>query len=632
MFFREKKSPSGQVLQLLEAFRDEEKRSRNRIVVSLGSACIAAQDRPMIAKAVEQRLYGCEDFFGCRYSKVQADWIERIVRRVDLGGQWFPLRERKPGRVEGQEVLDGVLIDQVEHEQTAMLGPVLAGHKAWKALGMDELLSHLGYNPAQQVAAAVNVINRLVEPLSEHALEDWVRSTALPELLGPQAMSTGDDRYYRISDRLWEDRQEITAHLRRRERQIFSLPRTIFLYDLTNTYFEGEALANAKAQRGNSKEGRHEQPLVVVGLVFDESGFALGHEVFEGNRHDAKTLADMVRHLDAVVAEERSLFSGRSPLVIVDGGVASAKNLATLRQAGFDYLVNDSRRGRKAWHKEFKQDDQFTLLPGRDGKSPVSIRKITAPVEAPQTPPDCLVLCKSTGRHAKEQAIYSQAEQRLLEDLGRLARLVDSGRQIDEVKIQRRIGRILGRHSRAARFYNVELVAQSPDKPKTRGRRRANRWKLLWQRCDEQADQQADLWGCYVLRSCRHDLEGPELWDLYIMLTRAERGFRCLKSDLGLRPIRHQIESRTVAHIFITILAYHLLTWIERHMQSATDPHEWKTLRRILQTHCYTTIVIPTVNDGLKRIRKPGRPDPIQCAIYHKLDINWRTLPATRTR
>ena len=612
------------MLQLLESYRDSEGRSRNRVVISLGNAKIEEKGRKQIAKAVEKQLYGYEELVEWEQSRSVQRWVDTIVRRVDLQGRWQPLAKYKYAEVkqEPEAVIDGVIAGRVEHTKTTVLGPELVGWHIWNLLKMPACLEQLGFNEAQRKVAAASVINRLVDPVSEHALGGWMEGTALPELLGEDILGGGKDRFYRMSDKLLDCQREIESHLRYQQRRCFSIDRTVFLYDLTNTYFEGTCARNDKARRGKSKHKRNDCPQIVVGMVFDQNGFELAHEVFEGNRNDSTTLVEMIGKLEEMVREEADLFGESKPVVIVDAGVATKKNLILLRKKGFHYLVNDSRQGRGRYRDALLQDSGFEKIPGRKDEACVKVRMIKDDGDEG----DVLVLCKSDRRRDKETAIRSKAEQRFLGALEGLAARVAKGKLKERTKIERGIGRILGKHTRVARFHSVALEENE------KGNKESVCYKVTWQRDDEKYQAEDDLLGCYVLRTDQSGLSADQLWQLYMTLTRAEDGFRTLKSDLGLRPNRHHTEPRADGHVFITVLAYHLLHHILFSLSRQRDNRNWQSIRRVLETHCYTTMILPTEKDGVHRIRKASMPDEKQKTIYKALGVNWKELPVTRLK
>jgi len=644
MFFRTKKTPSGQVLQLTESYRNAEGKPRQRVVVSLGNAPIEKGDRKPIAKLVEARLYGYRDLFEHKLPRKIQQWVDTIVQQVDREGRWHPLLKEggsltaprdENGSGRPETVVDGVLIDNVNHTHNRTLGPSLLGLHAWKELGMEKLLEELEFNKAQRKAAAISVINRLVEPVTENSLEEWLATSALPELLGDRSRRGIKDRFYRVSDRLLENQFTIEQHLRHTQKRLFNLERTILLYDLTNSHFEGVCAGNPKAKRGKNKQKRHDCPQIILGMVFDEYGFELTHQVFEGNRSDSKTLVEIVERLGDVIEQDDELRVSEKPLVIVDAGVATKKNVAYLRGHGFDYLVNDSRKKRAHYRDEFVNGAGFKKIEDRDKKSRVEVKLIRdskreesehGDVPEDNESEDWLVLCKSEGRYQKEQAIRSRAEERFLTDLEKLAKRVREGRLKDPVKIQRAIGKLLGRHPRAQRFYTVNLKKI----PKKQRKNKVSR-EVVWQCNDDRMEADDELLGCYVLRTSRNNLSAQRLWQLYMTLTQAEAGFQELKSNLGLRPNHHQKELRVEAHIFITVLAYHLLRFITHALKDRGDTRSWKTIKRVLQTHAYATLIIPTNRGRIHRIRKVGIPEEAQKAIYKIFGIDWNQLPVTKT-
>jgi transposase len=644
MYFRLKKNSCGQVLQLVEAYRNALAKPCHRIVISLGNAAINEEDRKTIANMVERQLYGYTELLEQKHSQHIQNWVSTIVRRVDKDGKWRPLSKITPDNPASkdksvpadEQIIDGVIAEQVGHTNTAQLGPQLIALHAWNELAMPNRLEQLGFNPAQQQAAAVTVISRLTDPQHEYRLGEWFEQTGLPELFGQSSLEgvQSDDRYYRVSDRLLANKQKIEQHLQKRQQEIYELDRTILLYDLTNTHFEGEEAQNPKAKRGHNKQKRDDCLQITVGIVFDRNGFALTHKIFEGNKHDSKTLADMIGELEGVLDKATLFGAEQKPLVIVDAGIATRKNLTLLHEKGFSYLVNDSRRGRKQYAAQFK-DGEFVVVENRETKEPVLIRSL----EETYTPPDSnatdakdvsyterVLLCKSQARGEKETAILSHAEQKFLDEVKKLAMRVTKGKLLDEEKILRSIGKIQGRHPRVQRYYTFDVSLPSGKE----GIAKSAVSSIKVQRKDDLYDATNSLAGCYVLRTDRKELNDQQIWHMYMTLTKAEDGFRALKSHLGLRPNPHHKEDRIDGHVFISVLAYHLLRFITFGLEKKGDWRNWESIRRVLQTHCYTTIILPTKSGAVYRIRKAGDPEECQKSIYTSIEVIWRNLPVIR--
>ena len=468
MYFARKKSKSGSTLQLLESYRNAEGKPRHRVIASLGDADLPKALWGVVSDAVASRLAGQQTLFDL--DPEAAEWVDRILQRIDAR------KERR--RVRRPEHLDGVIVDQVKHTRHASLGPELLGLHAWDTLGMPDLLDGLGFPRSQRDAAAASVINRLSCPVSENALAKWVRRSSLPDLLGEHLMGVCRDRFYRVSDRLLAHREQIEEHLRKAQARHFGLERTLVLYDVTNSHFEGACRRNRKARRGANKQKRSDCVQIAVGIVFDEYGFPLAHKTFEGNRNDATTLAEMVSDLDKMTSRDEALCSLRPPTVIVDAGIATEANLKELRRRGYAYLVNETRKNREKYREEFARDELFEPVPDRDGRTSVRVRRIRTVLPGPGGEYEYVVLCKSAERRTKELAIRSQAEERFLQDIRKLTVRVRKGRLKDPDKIAEAVGRLRQRNSRVSGFYEIQF---DPVLPVDEGGRRP-RSELKWRR------------------------------------------------------------------------------------------------------------------------------------------------------
>lgn len=606
MFFREKKSGSARLLQLVENHRNAEGNVRQRVVASLGGCPVPDEVRKRVAAEITHRMAG----YQCLLSEepIVEYWVDRVWERLAEAGR-LPLSIRHEIR---NKVLPHSLCvdpDRVGHENGVRLGPSLVLLQAWQSLDLDRVLDEQGFSTEQIATAKAVVLNRLIEPASEHELPNWLETTALGDLLGFHAEGWAEDRFYRINDKLLAALPVLEPHLRNKERDLFNLDQTILLFDLTNSYFEGTAAKNDLARRSvASKEKRSDCPLISVGVVLDAEGFIIRHKVFAGNISDCKTL------LEAVAGLEETGSSSR-PVVIVDGGMATDHNLQTLRERGYDYIVNGKRQTRAAFAAEFMEQDAFRRVDGRgaaDEKRPVFVRRIESGNET-------IVLCRSAGRRDKENAIVDGAERKLIDGLEKLHTRIlrnDPRLKLDQgsALVDRAIGRLAVRTTRASKLYEIEYDHK-------------NRL-LSWERQEQWAENR-ELHGCYHLRSTL-DLEDRQLWKLYITLTHVEDAFRSMKSELGLHPFHHQLARRCRAHIWITVLAYHLLRWTEHSLKLSGYDCTWRTLRRRLDTHCYATLILED-DTGLEiHLRKAGRPNSVQKLIYALLGINWRTLPSSR--
>ena len=277
-------------------------------------------------------------------------------------------------------------------------------------------------------------LNRLIYPSSEHAMPDWIRRTALGDILQEDFSELEDEALYRNLDRLHPNRERIERELAEREKTIFNLKDTVYLYDLTSTYFEGQARANPQAKRGYSRDKRPDCKQVVVGLVLDHDGFPKAHEIFDGNRQDRTTVKEMLDSL-----EKRT---GRKPgsTVVVDRGMAYEDNLKQIRDHGYHYLVAGRQSERNAWLAEFEQEEGWEEAMRTPSPRNPFQKKTRVEIKRQQKGDIVYLLCRSEGREEKDRAIREKQEAKLIADLHRFQQRVAQGRLKKESKIQRAIG------------------------------------------------------------------------------------------------------------------------------------------------------------------------------------------------
>jgi len=511
-----------------------------------------------------------------------------------------PHRVARPAPAADADIL-AVRADQVRVEDVREAGPVHVGHQLWHALTLDAILATAGLSARARVLTEVMTLNRLVSPASEHAMPDWIRRTALGDLLQTDFAALADDALYRTLDRLHPQRAAIEQALAARERTLFNLDDTIYLYDLTSTYFEGQCRHNPQAQRGYSRDHRPDCKQVVVGLVVDRDGFPKAHEVFDGNRQDRTTLDAML-----TVLEGRTGRRGGAT-VVIDRGLAFAENLAQIRARGHHYLVAGRPPERHEHLDAFEDDTGWTeILRAPSPRNPGQ-KKTRVFSKRAGSGDEVHILCRSDGRREKDRAIRSQHEQRFLRDLTKLQARVAGRRLRAPAKIHEALGRLKERYPRVARYYALAYDDAT----------RA----VTWTAHAELATRAEHLDGTYLLRTDRQDLSEEEIWHLYMLLTRVEAAFRAMKSPLLERPIFHHLEHRVQTHIFLCVLAYHLLVAIEKRFLDHGVHTSWATLREQLSTHHVLTVVLPSTNGRTLRIRKNSTPEAIHREIYRTLQI-----------
>jgi len=496
-----------------------------------------------------------------------------------------------------------VRLDRVRVERARAFGDVWLGWTLWQALRLDELCTALLPRGREAIPwaqmAAVLVIARLCEPSSElHIAEDWYRTTALEDLLGIAAERIEDHRLYRALDRLLPHKAALEQHLRQRLGELFALEYDLLLYDVTSTYFEGLALRNALAARGYSRDHRPDCKQVCIALVVTRGGIPLGYELFAGNRTDVTTVEEIVETMEARYGLAERIW-------VMDRGMTSAENVAWLQRTGRRYLIGTPKSELRQWARELAAATDWTAV--RDGVE----AKLCAGPDGVET----FVLCRSVERREKEKAMHARFAQRIETGLQTLAgRLARARKPLDRGKLERQIGRLLERNTRAAGRYTIDLV---DDRTRPAG------LALQWSARAEWDEWARHSEGCYVLRTNIADWDVATLWRTYVQLTDAEAAFRIQKSELSIRPIWHQRTDRVQAHIFVCFLAYVLWKTLEQWQSRAGLGNSPRTILDELHRIQSTDVVLPLA-DNLRRelrIRCVARPDKAQALLLDRLGL-----------
>lgn len=577
---------------------------RQKTICSLGDLSPRpAEEWLKLARKIEDALVGQGDLLDTEDGEV-ADIVRRVrARRPSAEQAGAP-----PVRATGLIKVDPSRVTTEQHREA---GPVHVGHQFWQRLGIDGILSDCKLSPTTRRLACAMTLNRLIAPAAEHAMPDWIRRTALADILGVDFGALAEDPLYDVLDKLHPHRCAIEAALLARERSLFNLDATIYLYDLTSTYFEGQCASNPKAQRGHSADHRSDCKQVVVGLAVSREGFPIAHEVFAGNTQHRTTLATMLDGLAARVG----LREGAT--IVIDRGMAFDENLAEIRARGLHYVVASRQPERDRWLADFEDVDGFTQVLREPSPLNPGQRKTTVEVKTRRDDEQTYVLCRSEQRIAKDRAIRVKHEGRLRADIDKLTQRIAQGRLVKVDKINQAIGRLKERYPRVARYYDFSYDPQTAT------------LVASFNAAKHAKAEQLD--GTYLLKTSRHDPSGDELWRIYVLLTRAENAFRDMKSPLAVRPIFHHLEQRTDSHIFLCVLAYHLLIAIERTLLDQGIHTSWETVRDTLKTHQVCTVVLPTDDGSHLRIRKAATPEQAVTELYRRLAVSPHVIKPQHT-
>jgi len=483
-------------------------------------------------------------------------------------------------------------VDSLQLTQPRTVGVEHVALHAIAQLGLTEKLTALGVNGVQRAAILGNLIGRMAHPTSELATHEWLQTrSALGELLDVDFAGMSHMALYRASDLLMRHQEAIEAQVFSAVQTLFNLEETVTLYDLTNTYFEGEAGANPKAKHGRSKEKRSDCPLITLGLVLDGSGFVRRSRTFAGNVAEGTTLADMLTGLNAPIGA----------MVIMDAGIATEANLLWLVAQGYRYLVV-----RRAGTRQFDPAQAISIETA--GGETVRLQK-----ELSADGQEMRLYCHSTGREAKETAIANRFCLGFEAGLQKLADGLQKPRCEKRYdKLLERVGRLKEKSRGASQHYTVTLTTDETGKTAT---------GLTWEKSLTQGTM-ATHPGVYCLRSNELGWDEERLWRTYTMLTDLESVFRSLKGELGLRPVFHSKEGRSDGHLFITVLAFQCVQLLRTTLKKAGLHGSWNSLRQTLLGQHRVTVSFRCKDGRSMHVRKSTVAEPALRTIYNALGIN----------
>jgi transposase len=475
-------------------------------------------------------------YIGELNSSAQARWL----RTVEVFNEQGEVQQLKlfPSQVEppaDDPQVARVVVNKVRLERTRQWGACWLGLELWKRLELDRFFEqavdeHEADVPWSRVAAVL-AINRLCAPGSELAVEQrWYPCTALDDLLGIAEGKINDTRLYRCLDRILPHKTKLERHLKQRYGELFGAEFDVLLYDLTSSYVEGAAEKNRMLRRGYSRDHRPDCEQMVIALIVNSEGFPFSYETFDGNRADVSTMETILRMVERKYGKARRTW-------VFDRGIVSEENLQAIRKRGGHYLVGTPRSQMKQFEEELLKDDWTQVRPE------VEVKKAALPQGG-----ETFILCRTSGRKEKEQAIRNRFSARMEGALKRLAETIETGRLKNRHQMERRVGRIQASHPQVNDLYEVAL-RDKPEGVRLHWAIKENR--PAWRRLRE---------GAYLLRTNLQAGTAEERWSHYMQLTEAEASFRALKSELSIRPLFHQLEPRVKAHVMVAFLGYAL--WV----------------------------------------------------------------------
>ena len=481
-----------------------------------------------------------------------------------------------------------------------------------KELKLDTKLQELGFTNVQYNSAIGTIIAKIANPSSEAKAYKWLCDTSgINELIGCDYNKISSNSIYRISDILFSHKDVLEEYLYTTQKQIFDYEETITLYDLTNTYFEGGANGIEKAKRGRSKEKRSDAPIITLAVMLDSSGFVKKSEIFDGNISEPKTFKEMLDKLQ-VKKEDKNLLNSNSSLVIMDAGIATEENIAYLVSNQYEYLVVSRKQ-----NKQFDEENSVPVKLDKDDKAIVRAMKVVN-----EETKEIELFVHSTAREAKEEAMQTRVQTLFIDKLQYLKDgLVIKNRTKNYTKVLETIGRLKQKYPLISQYYST-LVTKDPNSD--------NAIDVTWSE-KKTLENKSAINGIYCLRTNNQIMDEKTLWKTYTTLTDLESVFKSLKSELGLRPIFHQTQSRVDGHLFITLLAYSIIHTIRYKLKQKDINYSWDTIRDILRNQKRITTSMKCKDNSTLYIRQSSELTDKQKEIYDALGIKHKAGDVTKT-
>jgi hypothetical protein len=608
MFIREKsKTVKGKKYiqhQLIESIRTPAG-PRQRLVLNLGFLDLQPDKWKELANTIESEIHKQPRLFVTdpQIEKLAKHYAKVIVREKLNKESERAASEKAADRLSAD--YQSVDVNSVSSSEARKIGAehvVLAQMREYK---FDKILKELGFTDNQLNYAKILIAGRLVHPSSERETARWANEdSAILELLQAK-INVYDTALHRTAVLLWEHHDKIEQRLSQAAREIFGLKETIILYDLTNTYFEGSKKGSKIAKHAKSKDKRNDRPLITLALTLDAQGFPKQSKVYEGNVSEPGTLEKMLDELSNVVDG----FNCQKTIVI-DAGIATEDNLQIIKRKQFKYLAVSRK---KSYGDDFWQGSQEQQIKLSDEKTHLRVKLV-------KTKKESYLLCHSEAKEAKEKAILDRRLKKFEEGLNGINKGLKKKRTHKKYdKIIERIGRLKEKYG-VGSLYDIEVKQQ-----------KGIATKIIFNKNPNGKAKEKRV-GEYVIRTNRLDLIEEEISKIHRTLTTVEDSFRSMKSELGLRPNYHKRDDTGTAHIFITVIAYHIIAGILKKIRTNGINYSWRTIRSILSTQVRVTTSFNTEDKATMHIRTTTTPTLKQSDIYSKLGLVQKPLKQVKIK
>jgi len=581
--------------RLCEGYRIGNK-VRHKAIVNIGrlNEITNSFDRKLLADRIEELYRGIGNLFESQIPPHIEKQAREIVQKIMVTG----INKTQPLEEQAKKDLQTIDLNSIRNEDVREIGAEWLCKQAIEELGINEYLLKCGWKGEMITNSMIHIISKSVYPVSEHKMEQWIGiNSAVAELYGKTPKEINRFKLYKSAIKLYEQKEKLEEYLSEKTNEIFDLEDKIVLYDLTNSYFEGRKQNSKMARFGRGKEKRNDCKLITLALVINSSGFVKHSKIYEGNIADCKTMSQLVEELSS-----KTSYLERKPIVVIDAGIATEDNLKMLGNNGYDYLCVTRSKLKKY---QVKSTNPVTVYDNR--KHIISVQIISNSANN-----DTYLQVHSHQKQIKEQSMQDRYNQRYEEELKNIADSVHKKRGTKQYdKVLERLGRIKERYPAGNRNYIIDIIQENNIVSQINWKR-----KEIKERSTE---------GEYFIRTTLNCVEEKQIWDIYNTIREIEASFRVMKTDLNLRPIFHKLDKNTMAHLFLGVLAYVVVSMIRYRLKQNGINYDWRNIVRIMNTQKLVSTIFRDKNDKQICIRKCSVPIPEVSEIYQVM--NYKMMP-----
>lgn len=609
--------------RLVESYRNQNDRVCHRTLLNAGFLDeLNAEQLNAIQKILTHKIKNPgQELFDLSFTNdsTVCSYVKRFYDQLVIGEK-IDLGEAKPATKHNRNSnIQTIYVDSLRNKDVREIGAEWLTYQAFNQLGLARFLTDQGWSEQEVKLAQTHIISRAVYPASELETTRWIKeNSAICELTGYDISKISKDKLYNITKKLFEHKTSLEQYLAIRTNELFDIQDTIMLYDLTNTYFEGRKQNSQLSKFGRSKEKRSDAKLVVLALVVNPEGFIKYSSIHQGNMSDSKTLGDMVTNMRIQTSA-----TAQKALVVIDAGIATDENLKMLKSTGFDYLCVS-----RANLNKYTVEQDTSIISVKDNRNQ-KIELCRAHVKDSE---DYYLKVHSHAKEQKERSMNDQFKERFELELQKISDSLQKkgGTKLAD-KVHERIGRARQKYPSIQKYFQIDVqVEETPSsstEKKTKLPKRVAK-TVTWS-IKENTEVNARS-GIYFLRTSLDTKSEQTLWKCYNTIREIEATFRVLKTDLDLRPIYHQKDDATMAHLHLGILAYWLVNTIRYQLKQHGINSGWREIVRIMNTQKAVTTTAQNVQNEIIQIRKCSDPNQNVKGLYDAL--KFKHVPFTKRK